>query len=97
MVPSDKSACGSQPNDFGVLDHDVVLPTGAVVHNAMRVVANESGSTVIFTLLRLPGVSENKFAEDAQWVEKDLTTLKGLLEQSHNPATPRSADERETP
>jgi len=26
--------------------------------------------------------SEAKFAEDANWVEKDLTTLKGLLETS---------------
>lgn len=84
-------------NDFGVLDHDVVLPTGAVVHNAMRVVANGSGSTVIFTLLRLSGVSETKFAEDAQWVEKDLTTLKGLLEQAQNLPTPPAADGHQMP
>ena len=70
------------PNDLGVLDHDVVLPSGATVHNPMRVVPNGSGSTVIFTLLRLPGVSEGKFSEDAKWIEKDLTTLKGLLEPS---------------
>jgi hypothetical protein len=70
------------PNDLGVLDHDAVLPSGATVHNPMRVVPNGSGSTVIFTLLRLPGVSEAKFAEDAKWVEKDLTTLKGLLDLS---------------
>ena len=68
------------PNDMGVLDHDVVLPSGVTVHNPMRVVPNGSGSTVIFTLLRLPGVSESKFAGDAKWVEKDLLTLKGLLE-----------------
>jgi len=70
------------PNDFGVLDHDVVLPSGATVHNPMRVVPNGAGSTVIFTLLRLPGVPAQKFDQDAQWVEKDLTTLKGLLEES---------------
>lgn len=69
------------PNDFGVLDHDVVLSSGATIHNPMRVVPNGSGSTVIFTLLRSPGVSEAKLAQDAAWVEKDLTTLKGLLEQ----------------
>ena len=44
------------PNDLGVLDHDVVLPSGATVHNPMRVVPNGSGSTVIFTLLRSPEV-----------------------------------------
>jgi hypothetical protein len=70
------------PNEFGILDHDVVLASGATVHNPMRVVPNGTGSTVVFTLLRLPGVSEQKFAEDAKWVEKDLTMLKALLEQS---------------
>ncbi|HEX4445220.1 MAG TPA: hypothetical protein VH044_00730 [Polyangiaceae bacterium] len=67
-------------NDLGVLDHDVALESGATVHNPLRVVPNGAGSTVIFTLLRLPGVSEQKFADDAKWVEKDLTTLKELLE-----------------
>ena len=74
----------AQPNDFGVLDHDVVLESGATVHNAMRVVPNGTGSTVIFTLLRLPGVSPRKFADDAKWVEKDLTALKGLLERDQS-------------
>jgi hypothetical protein len=69
-----------KPNDLGVADHDVTLPTGAVIHNAIRVIPNGTGSTVIFTLMRLSGVSEQKFADDAKWVEKDLTTLKSLLE-----------------
>jgi hypothetical protein len=79
------------PNDLGVLDHDVVLPSEATVHNPMRVVPNGPGSTVIFTLLRLPGVSEGKFADDAKWVEKDLATLKGLLEEPppNQPSRPR--------
>jgi hypothetical protein len=72
----------ARPNDLGVLDHDVALESGATVHNPMRVVPNGDGSTVIFTLLRLPGVSDQKFADDAKWVEKDLTTLKHLLEGS---------------
>jgi hypothetical protein len=46
----------------------------------MRVIPNGAGSSVIFTLLRRPGVSEQQFDEDARTVEKDLTTLKGLLE-----------------
>jgi len=69
------------PNDLGVADHDVTLETGATVHNPIRVVPNGAGSSVIFTLLRLPGVSEQEFNEDARTVEKDLTILKGLLEQ----------------
>jgi hypothetical protein len=35
---------------------------------------------VIFTLLRLPGVSAAAFDEDARAVERDLATLKHLLE-----------------
>jgi hypothetical protein len=33
-------------------------------------------------LFRLPGVSEQTFASDADWVERDLKRLKSLLEAS---------------
>lgn len=69
-------------HDLGVADHDVVLETGVTVHNPLRVVPNGTGSTVIFTLLRLPQVSEQQFDEDARAVQRDLSTLKVLLEQS---------------
>ncbi len=46
----------------------------------MRVVANGAGSEIIFTLFRLPGISDEKFAADAEWVRRDLNTLKALLE-----------------
>jgi hypothetical protein len=69
------------PNNLGVADHDVVLATGATVHNPIRVVPNGSGSTVIFTLLRQPGVSPQQFNQDAKTVQKDLETLRALLEQ----------------
>jgi hypothetical protein len=68
------------PNDRGVADHDVVLETGATVHNPIRVVPNGTGSTVIFTLLRQPGVSVQQFNQDANAVERDLATLKAVLE-----------------
>jgi hypothetical protein len=68
------------PNDLGVADHDVVLATGIMVHNPIRVVPNGTGSTVIFTLLRQPGVSTRQFQQDAQAVERDLATLKAVLE-----------------
>lgn len=78
-------------NELGVLDHDVVQESGASVHNPMRVVPNGAGSTVTFTLLRLPGVSEQKFADDAKWVEKDLGRLKSILEQRSAPPKRRAA------
>jgi hypothetical protein len=68
-------------NQFGVVDHTVTLPTGATVHNPLRVIANGTGSTVTFTLLRLEGVSDQRFNEDAAAVTKDLATLKALLEK----------------
>ena len=67
-------------NEFGVLDHEVVLPNGEAVHNPLRVVPNGAGSELTFALFRLPGVSSEKFATDATWVERDLTRLKTLLE-----------------
>ena len=68
------------PNDFGVLDHDVTLPSGETVHNPMRVVPDADGSEVVFTVRRRPGVSDEDFARDAAAVTADLATLKGILE-----------------
>jgi hypothetical protein len=67
-------------NDHGVLDHHVTLANGIEVYVPMRVVANGSGSEVIFTLFRTPGMSDEDLARDIEWVTKDLGTLKTLLE-----------------
>jgi len=69
-------------NKFGILDHEVVLETGVKVYSPMRVIANNKGSEIFFTLIRQPGTSDEKFEQDAKWVEKDLKILKGLLEKS---------------
>lgn len=71
----------AKPNELGVLDHDVVLPSGVTIHNPMRVVPNGTGSEVTFTLIRQPDVPEERFEQDAEWVEKDLRTLKAILER----------------
>jgi hypothetical protein len=68
-------------NQFGIVDHEVVLESGISIHNPMRVIANGEGSEVFFTLIRQPEMSDEKFAQDAKWVEKDLGILKGLLEK----------------
>ena len=62
----------AEKNKFGILDHEVVLESGAKVNNPMRVIANGKGSEIFFTLIRQPGVSDEKFEQDAKWVEKDL-------------------------
>ncbi len=71
----------AEKNPFGVLDHDVRLESGVTVHNPMRVVPHGQGSEFIFTLIRQPGMSDEKFAEDKAAVEKDLGTLKEILER----------------
>lgn len=67
-------------NEFGVLDHDVTLPSGEINHNPLRVVKNDRGSEVIFTLFRLPRMSDEDFENDGKLVEKDLRKLKSILE-----------------
>lgn len=68
-------------NELGVLDHHVTLGDGNVLYNPMRVIANGTGSHISFTLLHLPGVTEDAFVADAALIEQDLKTLKSLLEK----------------
>lgn len=68
-------------NEFGVLDHYVTLPSGVEVYVPMRVVANGTGSELLFTLFRAPEMSDAQYAADQQLVEQDLRALKALLEQ----------------
>lgn len=67
-------------NPWGVMDHHVDTGSGREVHVPMRVIANGDGAEVLLTLLRQPGMSDAKFAEDADWVARDLKALKALLE-----------------
>jgi len=68
-------------NNFGILDHHVTLPSGETVYNPMRVIPNNDGSELMFTLYQRPHMSAEMFAEDANAVTRDLGTLKTLLEQ----------------
>lgn len=67
-------------NSFGVLDHDVTLPSGETFYNPMRVFPNDDGSELLFTLYRRPGTSDEEFAKDAATIEADLRMIKSLLE-----------------
>jgi hypothetical protein len=68
-------------NKFGILDHDVTLPSGEKFYNPMRVFPNDEGSEVIFTLYRRPDMTDQMFVEDAMAITGDLETLKTLLEK----------------
>jgi Polyketide cyclase / dehydrase and lipid transport len=68
------------PNDFGVLDHEVTLPSGETVYNALRVIPDGAGCEVVFTLRQRPEMTDEDFERDAQAVVADLATLKSLVE-----------------
>jgi len=68
-------------NQFGVLDHRVTLPSGLVVDNPMRVIADGAGCEVLFTVRRQPGMTDEEFERDADAVRADLGTLKRVLEK----------------
>ena len=70
----------SERNAFGVLDHWVSPRPGLQIYIPLRVIPNGGGCEVILTLFRLPEMSDDKFAADAEWVMRDLTSLKSLLE-----------------
>lgn len=70
----------AERNAFGVMDHEVELERGVTVYNPMRVVRNGEGSEFLFTLIRQPEVSDEQFQGDRAAVEKDLETLKYVLE-----------------
>jgi hypothetical protein len=65
-------------NDFGIMDHWVELPDGQTVYVPLRVIANGDGAEVQLTLFRQPDMTDERFAEDAEWVRRDLEALKLL-------------------
>jgi uncharacterized protein YciI len=67
-------------NEWGVLDHDVTLPTGETVRNPMRVIADGESCDLVFTLRRQPAATDHDFASDQAAVAADLDTLKRALE-----------------
>ncbi|RZA26642.1 MAG: SRPBCC family protein [Proteobacteria bacterium] len=73
----------SEKNDFGILDHTVTMPTGEKVLNPMRVLPNDDGSEVVFTLFQRKGISAQEFEADEILIEDDLKRLKKNLEKIH--------------
>ena len=76
------------PNQFGVLDHDVTLPTGEIVTNPLRVIPHPEGAEVVFTI-RQRGMSDEEFDRDARTIGEDLATLKALVESYQPAGVPR--------
>jgi hypothetical protein len=72
-------------NEYGVLDHEVTLPSGETIYMPVRVIADGKACEVVFTLRRLPEMSDEDFKRDAETIAADLARLKRLLENgSHS-------------
>ena len=69
----------SEPNGRGVLDHAVLMQDRAI-YVPLRLVAKGAGCELVLTLYRRPGMSDEQFAADAQWVMRDLEAAKRILE-----------------
>ena len=68
-------------NRFGIVDHYVIRPSGAQVYVPMRLIVSGQGCELLFTLFRGLQVSDQQFAADAGYVQRDLDGLKSLLEK----------------
>jgi len=67
-------------NTLGVADHRVTVAPGVDVLNHLRVIANGSGSEVMFTLFQTADTLDDRFDADVARVEADLQALKRILE-----------------
>jgi hypothetical protein len=68
-------------NEFRILDHYVTVSPQLQVYVPMRVLVNpENDSEVIFTVFRLPGMSDEQYNDDIGMVLTDLAGLKRVLE-----------------
>lgn len=70
----------SERNALGVLDHWVFPGPDQVIYIPMRVIRNGTGCELVFTLFRLPEMTQEKFDADAEWVMRDLQAAKRYLE-----------------
>ena len=78
---SDRSSVAfAERNTFGVVDHEVTLPSGEVVDVPMRVIRNGDGCDVVLTVRRQPGMTDADFDRDSGLVQADLGRLKRVLE-----------------
>lgn len=69
-------------NGFGVLDQEVVTPSGETVYVPLRAIADGEGCEVVFTLRRSPGMTDAELERDTALVTADLALLKNVLEST---------------
>ncbi len=68
-------------NEFGVLDYQT-FPLGAEGGpvTPVRLIHNDDGCELVLVWQQRPGISDERFQSDAEWVASDLQRLKTLVE-----------------
>ena len=68
-------------NDFGVLDYQVYeRGESAGPTRPLRLIPNEAGTDLQMTWFQQPGVSDEQFHSEVEWVRADLHRFKAYLE-----------------
>jgi hypothetical protein len=70
----------SPRNAHGILDHQVFLDGTAVPTTPMRLIENDEGCEILYTQFQRPGMSDEAFASEIEWVTSDFEALRSLLE-----------------
>jgi hypothetical protein len=68
-------------NKFGIVDHYVRRKSGVEFYVPMRLIENGRGCELLFTLFREPGMSDETYAANLEFVKQDLNGLKTILEK----------------
>ena len=58
-------------NGYGVLDHEVLTPSGETVYVPLRAIAHGDGCEVVFTLRRSPGLTDAEFERDTSVILRE--------------------------
>jgi hypothetical protein len=87
------TVCFFERNSYGVLDHSIRPPVGPSIYVPLRVVPRGEHCDLVLTLFRQLGMSDEKFAADAEWVMRDLNAAKRLLETHAFPQSFGGSDE----
>ena len=70
-----------RPNEYGVLDYEIMSETGAPEYVAhLRLIPNEEGAVLVAHYLQRPGLSDEAFASDVEWAMNDLRSVAVVIE-----------------
>ncbi|SIO54379.1 hypothetical protein [Chitinophaga niabensis] len=74
-----------EKNKFRIVDHYVrAKPGEKEVYIPIRVIEHDDACEIVFTLFRLPGMTDEEFKKDMGNVQKDLDTIKAIMERKVN-------------